>query len=131
MLLSAFWLRSFLDAIKFQRKLVPDHSPPTLSNWWKAQNKNGPRCGMWLTANILFNWCLRKKSYFEFFIQRQARGMNCLHTSNPTIVHRDLKSPNLLVDQNWNVKVQHVPYCWFFTSMIVLTTTLWLIFYLL
>ncbi|PKI67921.1 hypothetical protein CRG98_011517 [Punica granatum] len=34
-----------------------------------------------------------------------ARGMNCLHTSNPTIVHRDLKSPNLLVDKNWNVKV--------------------------
>ncbi|RDY08419.1 Serine/threonine-protein kinase EDR1, partial [Mucuna pruriens] len=34
-----------------------------------------------------------------------ARGMNCLHTSSPTIVHRDLKSPNLLVDKNWNVKV--------------------------
>ncbi|KAI9084753.1 hypothetical protein K1719_033159 [Acacia pycnantha] len=34
-----------------------------------------------------------------------ARGMNCLHTSTPTIVHRDLKSPNLLVDNNWNVKV--------------------------
>ncbi|XVF06254.1 hypothetical protein REPUB_Repub06bG0032000 [Reevesia pubescens] len=34
-----------------------------------------------------------------------ARGMNCLHTSIPTIVHRDLKSPNLLVDKNWNVKV--------------------------
>ncbi|KAM7273670.1 hypothetical protein ACFE04_028334 [Oxalis oulophora] len=34
-----------------------------------------------------------------------ARGMNCLHTSMPTIVHRDLKSPNLLVDDNWNVKV--------------------------
>ncbi|CAJ1976199.1 unnamed protein product [Sphenostylis stenocarpa] len=34
-----------------------------------------------------------------------ARGMNCLHTSTPIIVHRDLKSPNLLVDQNWNVKV--------------------------
>ncbi|KAJ4841106.1 hypothetical protein Tsubulata_003737 [Turnera subulata] len=34
-----------------------------------------------------------------------ARGMNCLHTSTPTIVHRDLKSPNLLVDRNWNVKV--------------------------
>ncbi|XP_050380166.1 serine/threonine-protein kinase EDR1 [Argentina anserina] len=34
-----------------------------------------------------------------------ARGMNCLHSSNPTIVHRDLKSPNLLVDKNWNVKV--------------------------
>ncbi|KAG0458346.1 hypothetical protein HPP92_023503 [Vanilla planifolia] len=34
-----------------------------------------------------------------------AKGMNCLHTSAPTIVHRDLKSPNLLVDKNWNVKV--------------------------
>ncbi|XP_057780279.1 serine/threonine-protein kinase EDR1-like isoform X2 [Salvia miltiorrhiza] len=34
-----------------------------------------------------------------------AKGMNCLHTSMPTIVHRDLKSPNLLVDNNWNVKV--------------------------
>lgn len=31
--------------------------------------------------------------------------MNCLHTSVPTIVHRDLKSPNLLVDNNWTVKV--------------------------
>ncbi|ONK60486.1 uncharacterized protein A4U43_C08F18990 [Asparagus officinalis] len=34
-----------------------------------------------------------------------AKGMNCLHTSTPTIVHRDLKSPNLLVDKNWTVKV--------------------------
>ncbi|XP_011032503.1 PREDICTED: serine/threonine-protein kinase EDR1-like isoform X1 [Populus euphratica] len=34
-----------------------------------------------------------------------ARGMNCLHASTPTIVHRDLKSPNLLVDENWTVKV--------------------------
>ncbi|KAL8166513.1 hypothetical protein V2J09_008012 [Rumex salicifolius] len=34
-----------------------------------------------------------------------AKGMNCLHTSHPTIVHRDLKTPNLLVDNNWVVKV--------------------------
>lgn len=34
-----------------------------------------------------------------------AKGMNYLHTSHPTIVHRDLKSPNLLVDKNWGVKV--------------------------
>uniref|UniRef100_A0A453NRW2 Protein kinase domain-containing protein n=1 Tax=Aegilops tauschii subsp. strangulata TaxID=200361 RepID=A0A453NRW2_AEGTS len=34
-----------------------------------------------------------------------AKGMNYLHTSHPTIVHRDLKSPNLLVDKNWVVKV--------------------------
>jgi serine/threonine protein kinase len=31
--------------------------------------------------------------------------MNYLHSSHPTIVHRDLKSPNLLVDKNWVVKV--------------------------
>ena len=31
--------------------------------------------------------------------------MNYLHHRNPPIVHRDLKSSNLLVDKNWNVKV--------------------------
>ncbi|KAJ7531383.1 hypothetical protein O6H91_14G042000 [Diphasiastrum complanatum] len=34
-----------------------------------------------------------------------AKGMNYLHTCTPMIVHRDLKSPNLLVDKNWVVKV--------------------------
>ncbi|KAI7741589.1 hypothetical protein M8C21_019866 [Ambrosia artemisiifolia] len=34
-----------------------------------------------------------------------AKGMNYLHASNPIIVHRDLKTPNLLVDKNWVVKV--------------------------
>lgn len=35
----------------------------------------------------------------------QARGMNYLHRYNPPIIHRDLKSSNLLVDKNWTVKV--------------------------
>ncbi|KAJ3700585.1 hypothetical protein LUZ61_004290 [Rhynchospora tenuis] len=34
-----------------------------------------------------------------------ARGMNYLHNCTPMVVHRDLKSPNLLVDKNWVVKV--------------------------
>lgn len=34
-----------------------------------------------------------------------AEGMLYLHKSNPVILHRDLKSDNLLVDRDWNVKV--------------------------
>ncbi|KAL1825438.1 hypothetical protein ACET3Z_012216 [Daucus carota] len=34
----------------------------------------------------------------------RAKGMNYLHTSNPMIVHRDLKTLYLLVDKNWVVK---------------------------
>lgn len=34
-----------------------------------------------------------------------AKGLLYLHTRSPPIVHRDLKSPNLLVDGNWHVKV--------------------------
>jgi serine/threonine protein kinase len=34
-----------------------------------------------------------------------AMGINHLHSLSPSIIHRDLKSSNLLVDENWNVKV--------------------------
>lgn len=34
-----------------------------------------------------------------------ARGMNYLHTCRPPIIHRDLKSPNLLVDKDLTIKV--------------------------
>jgi serine/threonine-protein kinase CTR1 len=34
-----------------------------------------------------------------------AKGMNYLHQLRPPIVHRDLKSPNLLVDATYTVKV--------------------------
>ena len=39
-----------------------------------------------------------------------ARGMLYLHDSRPPVIHRDLKSPNLLVDKDCNVKVS-VPCC--------------------
>jgi serine/threonine protein kinase len=38
-----------------------------------------------------------------------AKGMNYLHTSDPPVIHRDLKSPNLLVDKHWRVKVEPSP----------------------
>lgn len=41
----------------------------------------------------------------------QARGMNYLHHCNPPIIHRDLKSSNLLVDKNWTVKVCLLLWC--------------------
>lgn len=38
----------------------------------------------------------------------QAQGMNYLHQLKPPIVHRDLKSPNLLVDGRYTVKVSWI-----------------------
>eukprot|EP01025_Chloroclados_australasicus_P024355 TRINITY_DN2444_c0_g2_i1.p1 TRINITY_DN2444_c0_g2~~TRINITY_DN2444_c0_g2_i1.p1 ORF type:complete len:470 (-),score=52.48 TRINITY_DN2444_c0_g2_i1:1139-2548(-) len=34
-----------------------------------------------------------------------ARGMLYLHTRKPPILHLDLKSPNILLDQQWRVKI--------------------------
>ena len=34
-----------------------------------------------------------------------AMGMNWLHSSKPQRLHRDLKPTNLLVDDNFNVKI--------------------------
>ena len=31
-----------------------------------------------------------------------------LHSRSPPVLHRDLKSANLLVDQNWHVKVSRL-----------------------
>lgn len=41
-----------------------------------------------------------------YSLEMQAKGINYLHCLSPPIVHWDLKSPNLLVDKNWNVKVK-------------------------
>jgi serine/threonine protein kinase len=35
-----------------------------------------------------------------------ARGMNYLHSCRPPIIHRDLKSPNLLVDKDFTIKAR-------------------------
>lgn len=38
-------------------------------------------------------------------LEDTARGMTYLHSCNPPIIHRDLKSQNLLVNEFWRVKV--------------------------
>jgi len=62
-----------------------------------------PRGSLWHILhdrNINISWKLIIKMATD-----AARGMYYLHCFKPIIMHRDLKSPNLLVDQNWNVKV--------------------------
>ena len=40
-----------------------------------------------------------------------AQGMNYLHSQNPPIIHRDLKTQNILVDNDLHLKVTvHNPY---------------------
>jgi len=46
------------------------------------------------------SWTLKLKSARDV-----AHGMNFLHSHNPIIIHRDLKSHNLLLDAEWNTKV--------------------------
>mmetsp|Transcript_25791 Transcript_25791/g.42345 ORF Transcript_25791/g.42345 Transcript_25791/m.42345 type:complete len:588 (-) Transcript_25791:400-2163(-) len=45
-----------------------------------------------------------RKQIIKMMVQA-ARGLNYLHLSKPRIIHRDLKSLNLLVDDFWNVKI--------------------------
>eukprot|EP00002_Diphylleia_rotans_P016600 TRINITY_DN322_c0_g2_i1.p1 TRINITY_DN322_c0_g2~~TRINITY_DN322_c0_g2_i1.p1 ORF type:complete len:2542 (+),score=316.64 TRINITY_DN322_c0_g2_i1:99-7724(+) len=45
-----------------------------------------------------------KRQKLQFFLDI-AKGMQYLHLSNPPILHRDLKSLNILRDERWHLKV--------------------------
>ncbi|XP_026436822.1 uncharacterized protein LOC113334820 isoform X3 [Papaver somniferum] len=63
--------------------------------------------GLWCGSDV----AIKEFSKIEYSddllhsFRQEAHGMNYLHRCKPPIVHRDLKSSNLLVDKNWNVKV--------------------------
>jgi mitogen-activated protein kinase kinase kinase 9 len=50
--------------------------------------------------NIQISWEERKRLTIEI-----ATGMNYLHSFHPPIMHRDLKSMNVLLDKNWQAKI--------------------------
>lgn len=63
------------------------------------------------------------------FALHAARGMAYLHGSNPVILHRDLKSDNLLVSDDWNVKVADFGLTRFLTEKKIMTqvgTPMWM-----
>jgi serine/threonine protein kinase len=104
---SSFNIGNYVTVILFRGSLYKIIHRPN------CQIDEKRRIKMALDVVILEFWYYR--AYFHVYspimiiLSLQARGMNCLHTSVPTIVHRDLKSPNLLVDDNWTVKVSTWP----------------------
>ncbi|KAJ0409312.1 hypothetical protein ATCC90586_007590 [Pythium insidiosum] len=52
------------------------------------------------TEQLQIDWSLLLRMLVD-----SSRGMHFLHTSSPPILHRDLKSVNLLIDADWRCKV--------------------------
>lgn len=50
--------------------------------------------------SVRLDWCLRQQWALD-----TARGMAYLHSLEPPMIHRDLKTTNLLVDRGMNVKI--------------------------
>ncbi|MBA0746205.1 hypothetical protein Gogos_008744 [Gossypium gossypioides] len=42
------------------------------------------------------------------FALQVAKAVRALHSSNPPVIHRDIKSSNVLIDQNWNARLGYL-----------------------
>lgn len=67
--------------------------------------------------SIDLSWDLRRQILLD-----AARGMTYLHKSQPVIVHRDLKSHNLLVGEHWRCKVSDFGLSRMLTAMDTMTS---------
>jgi serine/threonine protein kinase len=87
-------------------------SEPSESNRGES-NRGKTRCGIvteFMTRGCLFDLLNNKTQLLPLSLRFQlaidvARGMAYLHTSTPPIVHRDLKSLNVLCGRNFRAKV--------------------------
>lgn len=60
---------------------------------------------------LMFGW-----KEFLRFSQEMVRGVHALHSNEPQILHRDLKSMNFLITRQWNLKVCDFGLSRFFTN---------------
>lgn len=61
---------------------------------------------MWKTSSIVNSWKMRIKIALD-----AARGIEYLHNyAVPPIIHRDIKSSNILIDGNWIARVSDFDY---------------------
>ncbi|KAK4354948.1 hypothetical protein RND71_027142 [Anisodus tanguticus] len=117
---SGFWSSSFnVNSTRSSTVNKEDTDPDSLDYeiFWEdliiGQNIGEGSCGtvyhgMWYGSDVAVK-VFSKQEYSDeviYSFKQEARGMNYLHHFNPPIVHRDLKSSNLLVDKNSTVKPQ-------------------------
>ncbi len=57
-------------------------------------------CFLDITSHIIIAWCLRYRILYEI-----ALGVNYLHNMNPPLLHHDLKTQNILLDDEFHVKI--------------------------
>eukprot|EP00750_Incisomonas_marina_P024124 INCI5087.19.p1 GENE.INCI5087.19~~INCI5087.19.p1 ORF type:complete len:763 (+),score=99.91 INCI5087.19:1319-3607(+) len=96
---------SLFDVLKEQRnKFLPELQSPQVKKSMSLLQKPGSQNN---AEGSNASDSLKRLDFLQIlnFAIDAARGMLFMHSNSPPIVHRDLKSSNLLVDQNWVVKV--------------------------
>ena len=74
--------------------------------WWRGGMGGGGTVGSGGTSNRAHLALLSSLGCSTVLQMLDAAvGMLYLHSRATPVIHRDLKSPNLLVDENWRVKV--------------------------